>query len=67
MNTKEGLYNTRFIEGEITLKFSADVPDGSVEISELDAIHLLQRELDYLASSNDGSELLANATIKLIK
>lgn len=66
MKTKEGLYNTRYIEGKITITFSAEVPNNILEISENEALQLLNRKLDYLAGSNDGSELLANATVELI-
>ncbi len=67
MKTKEGLYSSRFIEGIVTLKITAEVKNNELEITDEEAMLLLERELNYLSESNDGSELLANGTIELIK
>jgi hypothetical protein len=67
MKTKKGLYNERYVEGNITLSIRAEVSNNTLEIPDKEAINLLQRELDYLSGSNTGSELLANANITLIK
>lgn len=67
MKTKKGLHNTRVIEGIITLKITAEVPNGELELSNEEAMLLLQKELNYLSESNDGSELLANSTIILVE
>lgn len=67
MKTKKGLYNERYVEGNITLSIRAEVSNNTLEIPDKEAMNLLQRELDYLSGSNTGSELLANANITLIK
>lgn len=67
MKTKEGLYNSRIVEGVVTLKIAAEVFNGKLEITDEEAMFLLKKELDYLSGSNDGSELLANGIITLIK
>jgi len=67
MKTKEGLYSSRVIEGIVTLKITAEVKNNELEITDEEAMLLLERELNYLSGSNDGSELLANGTIELIK
>lgn len=66
IKTRQGANGCKFIRGVITLTIDAHVDDDLLEISEEDAMNLLLKEQDNLSGSNDGSELIANANIKLI-
>lgn len=63
--TKYGLY----IEGKILLKIRADIDKNKYKegdlINDEEALELLEINKDELASSNDGSEMIANAEIIL--
>lgn len=48
---------------DITIKAYLNKDDNRTEVSEDEISYLLEREKDSLASSNDGSELIANANI----
>lgn len=57
----------RFIEADVTLKIIVSIKDDIDEVSEREAIGMVQNQLDYYSGSNDGSELLANITDEQIK
>ncbi len=63
-------YGWESVSGYLIIKLDADLSDelkGKAEITEHEAMSLLRDRQEELATSNDGSELLANAKISLIK
>jgi len=57
---KKDKYDQDYIEATITFKRKIYIGTGITEVSEEIAKGLTLRELDYLADSNDGSEVLLN-------
>lgn len=68
VEVKRNKYGEKYIEGVVTLHINSYLKkdDSRTEMPDEDAIMLLKKELDLLAGSNDGSELLANARPELI-
>lgn len=68
IQVKEGKWG-RYIEAFITTPVTAELDDDDTrtEISEDEAKGMLNRTLDELAGSNDGSEFLANAGLTFKK
>ena len=62
IKTKKDRYGT-FVEAILEVKVTAYLKNGDIrdEISLEEAQGLIDREKEFLASSNDGSEALANA------
>jgi hypothetical protein len=68
VKVKVNEYGSRVVKGKIVIEIEGYLPknDTRDEISEEEAIELLETQLDHYSGSNDGSELLANAKPKLI-
>lgn len=59
----------RYVEGVISIKLRVLLEKGDErdEIPEDEAFNLLNEEQEHLAGSNDGSEILANTKVELVK
>jgi len=56
----------RYIEGEITVSFRSYLNKDTINLTEDEAIGMLNSELDNIGSSYKGYELLCSAEVKLV-